>query len=63
MAQQFGCEGRGAETVVYIEDGQAGHAGAEHAVEGGHAARADDADAKERIVQMITRGLLNESVL
>ena len=27
------------------------------------AARADDADAKERIVQMITRGLLNESVL
>ena len=40
MAQQFGCEGRGAETVVYIEDGQAGHAGAEHAVEGGHAARA-----------------------
>lgn len=33
------------------------------ALELAHKARADDADAKERIVQMITRGLLNESVL
>ena len=40
MAQQFGGKGRGAEAVIYIEDGQAGHAGTEHAVEGGHAARA-----------------------
>lgn len=33
------------------------------ALELAHKARTDDSDAKERIVQMITRGLLNESVL